>query len=191
MILFLDTEFTGLDQPRPKLISIGLVSENGEHWFYAETPPDSYREQCSPWVVTNVLPLLEGGKYVMPKEELGRALAAWLVGLGNVVVVCDSPDHDFPHLRALLSPWPGNVDGTPIQFDEDSLDCGDLVAERQSHLGRGGYQGHHALHDANSLRDLWLVARRLAAFQPFVERLARVHPQPDLKALVAAAQVSP
>lgn len=39
MILFLDTEFTSLDQPKPGLISLALVSEIGD-FFYVELPPD-------------------------------------------------------------------------------------------------------------------------------------------------------
>ena len=42
MILFLDTEFTGLDHRWPRLISIGLDSEDGEHWFYAESTKDTH-----------------------------------------------------------------------------------------------------------------------------------------------------
>ena len=41
MILFLDTEFTGLDQAKPDLISIALVDEAGRE-FYAELPPSHY-----------------------------------------------------------------------------------------------------------------------------------------------------
>ena len=42
-LLFLDTEFTGLGQRSPNLISMGLVSEDGRHSFYAELTPESYR----------------------------------------------------------------------------------------------------------------------------------------------------
>ena len=35
MFVFFDTEFTGLHD-NPKLISIGLISEDGAHQFYAE-----------------------------------------------------------------------------------------------------------------------------------------------------------
>jgi hypothetical protein len=36
MLLFLDTEYTGLGQSRPKLISLTLVAEDGRREFYAE-----------------------------------------------------------------------------------------------------------------------------------------------------------
>ena len=186
MLVFLDTEFTGLDHRWPRLISIGLVSEDGAHWFYAETPRDTYLDKCSSWVVGNVLPLLDGGKYIMTPQELGERLTAWLVGLGEVAVVCDSPEYDHAFLRAILSPWPPSVELTPIRFDEHSLGSGRdaLLPEREGHLGRGGRKAHHALNDANDLRDLWVGAQRLDAFKPFAERLARVNPHPALQALV-------
>ena len=186
MLVFLDTEFTGLDHRWPRLISIGLVSEDGAHCFYAETPRDTYLDKCSSWVVGNVLPLLKGGKYIMRPKELGEALTAWLEGLGDVVVVCDSPDFDFAFLRATLSPWPRCVDITPLRFDDHSLGDGssELNAVRELHLGPGGHKAHNALADAQALRAMWLAARKMAAFQPFAERLARVNPHPTLQALV-------
>ncbi|CAH2920018.1 MAG: hypothetical protein CPSOU_3559 [uncultured Paraburkholderia sp.] len=36
MLLFLDTEYTGLRQHTPKLISLGMVSEDGQREFYVE-----------------------------------------------------------------------------------------------------------------------------------------------------------
>ncbi len=187
MILFLDTEFTGLDHRWPRLISIGLVSEDGAQHFYAETPKESYLEKCNSWVLGNVLPLLIGGKYIMSPQELGERLTAWLVGLGDVVIVCDAPQYDFAFLRATLSPWPRNVDITPVCFDKDQLESGvaALLAVAESHLGHKGRRAHHALNDANDLRDAWKVAKRTKSFQAFAERLARVHPHPDLIALVS------
>lgn len=187
MILFLDTEFTGLDHRWPRLISIGLVSEDGAQCFYAETPKESYLEKCNAWVLGNVLPLLIGGKYIMTPQELGERLAAWLVDLGEVVIVCDAPQFDFAFLRATLRPWPRNVDITPVCFGKYTLESSgvDLLANMDGLLGPAGHKAHHALNDANDLRNYWLAAKRLDAFQPFVERLARVHPHPDLQALVS------
>lgn len=62
MVLFLDTEFTGLGQRWPRLISIGLVSEDGQHSFYAELPAASFMEKVTPWVRENVLPLWHRAK---------------------------------------------------------------------------------------------------------------------------------
>jgi hypothetical protein len=46
MLLFLDTEFTGLNQAKPDLISIGLVDEAGRE-FYAELPESHWTVQCN------------------------------------------------------------------------------------------------------------------------------------------------
>ena len=124
MILFLDTEFTGLGHRWPRLISMGLVSEDGRYSFYAELTPESYRDQCSHWVQANIFPLLEGGDRVMDPDKLRQRLTKWISVLGDVRVVTDAPDYDFAFLRATLEPWPANVDPKPIRFDVQTLgDC--------------------------------------------------------------------
>jgi len=52
MILFLDTEFTGLHQ-QATLISLALVAEDGQA-FYAEFT-DYDASQCDDWIQKNVL----------------------------------------------------------------------------------------------------------------------------------------
>lgn len=44
-LIFLDTEFTGLAQRWPRLISIGLVSEDGSREFYAELTAEGCMER--------------------------------------------------------------------------------------------------------------------------------------------------
>ena len=62
MLIYLDTEFTGLGQRWPRLISIGLIAEDGQT-FYAELPPASYMPKVTEWVAANVLPLLDGADW--------------------------------------------------------------------------------------------------------------------------------
>jgi len=69
VILFLDTEFTGLDQDKPDLISLALVDEAGRE-FYAELPPSHYAVQCNEWVHFNVLPHLWGGDHVQSVADI-------------------------------------------------------------------------------------------------------------------------
>jgi hypothetical protein len=47
MLIFLDIEFTGLDQAKPDLISIGLVAEAGRE-FYAELPESHWAIRQAP-----------------------------------------------------------------------------------------------------------------------------------------------
>ena len=55
MRLFVDTEFT--DFIDCELISIGLVSEDGRHEFYAEVA-DYDRQKCNAHVQAGIWPLL-------------------------------------------------------------------------------------------------------------------------------------
>jgi hypothetical protein len=59
MLIFLDTEFTGLDQAKPDLVSIGLVDETGRE-FYAELPEAHWTVQCNEWVV-----VMRAGRYTL------------------------------------------------------------------------------------------------------------------------------
>lgn len=156
MILFLDTEFTGLGQRWPRLISIGLVSEDGQHEFYAELNAKDYIEKCSPWVKENVLPFLDGGNYEMQPDELRQRLAAWICTLGTVQIATDS-QIDFDLIRATLDPWPANIDLKPLflHFDADTGERFNLAVEKAI---AEGLRQHHALDDAKANRLGWLAS---------------------------------
>ncbi len=170
MLLFLDTEFTGLDQQNPSLISLALVKEDGDA-FYAELLPSFYAHRASDWVKHHVLPHLWGGSYRMLPEELSRKLCMWIEAIPEqVVIVTDAPNYDFEQmLKPLLSPWPSNLAKQPILFDRLSLG----EAHRESlEIYRGGYftpdkPEHHALHDAHALRRCWERAAELEGFAAY------------------------
>lgn len=171
--IFLDTEFTGLGQRWPRMISIGLVSEDGQHEFYAELSAECYMEKVTPWVRVNVLPLLDGGECVMQPDELRQRLAEWIGALGDVRIVTDAPDLDFAFFRATLDPSPENVNPRPFRFDTRSL--GEqrretLEAYRRDYFTPAKPE-HHALHDAWALRHTWQQAKVLEAFQAFSARM--------------------
>lgn len=173
MLVFLDTEFTGLGQRWPRLISIGLVSDDGRHSFYAELAPEGYMDKCTPWVRVNVLPFLDGSDCILQPGELRQRLAEWLGSLGPVRIVNDAPDYDFALLKSVLVPWPANVDPNPVRFDTRTL--GDRLQETLE-IYRGSYftptkPEHHALHDAQALRRTWQRAKPLDAFQTFAAKL--------------------
>lgn len=158
MLLFLDTEFTGLGQISPSLVSIGLVAEDGRY-FYAELAPENYMDTVTPWVVANVLPLLDGGDFVMQPDELRQRLAAWIGGLGSVRIACDSKDYDMAFLRAILDPWPTNVEPNPrtLQFNADRGKR--FLNAIEKAFARGKLRQHHALDDAMANRLGWLATQ--------------------------------
>jgi len=163
LLLFLDTEFTGLDQTKPDLISSGLVDEAGCE-FYAELPESYWTVQCNEWVHFNVLPHLWRGDYVQSEASIRDRLTAWIEDIqDDVVIVTDCPDADFfGQLTRLLPKWPKNLHTWPMQFSTWSM--GD---EQQPVLQKliDEYHGperpkHHALHDAHSLRLCMMYAQR-------------------------------
>ena len=94
MLIFFDTEFTGLIVDA-KLISIGLIDETGERTFYAELSDTWGIEDCKhePFVLEAVLPHLEGGAARMTMAELGQRLSDWLKAFGHPVqMATDSID---------------------------------------------------------------------------------------------------
>lgn len=152
MILFLDTEFTGLNQPKPELISIGLISDDGQQSFYAELTPDCYIEQTEPWVKSNVLPLLEGGECVLQPDELRVRLTAWLKSLGPAKIAVDF-GIDFEFLREVLIPWPVNVEREPIFIAGSEF----VAAVESIYADHTELRRHHALDDAKANKMGWLA----------------------------------
>lgn len=158
MLIFADTEFTGLDQHSPSLIAIGLVTED-KQTFYAELPQATYINTASPWVRENVLPLLDAGEAVMQPDELRQRLAAWLGRLGAVRIACDSKDYDFAFLRDILTPWPTNLAPTPLTL-QFNVDRGTRFANAvEKAFSTGKLRQHHALDDAKANRLGWLAAQ--------------------------------
>lgn len=153
-MLFLDTEFTGLDQQTPDLISLALVDMEGRE-FYAELPSSHYAVQCNEWVHFNVLPHLWGGEYVQSVATIRDRLTAWLADRpGRAVIVTDCPDADFRLLRWLMPEWPQNLAPEPWLFTAWSL--GDeeqpRLHEQMARYHIPERPAHHALHDAHALR---------------------------------------
>jgi len=161
--VFFDTEFTKFRtvDDEPKLISIGLVSEDGRE-FYAELQDTWDISDCSQFVISVVLELLDNKEYIK-EADLAVKLKAWIEGLGaeEVVLRCDAPAYDWQFVAELFRfyGWPANLRrkcGT-VYFDND----------RQTHQYRSGLsvfwkdnaeRMHHALVDARSMRFAWKYA---------------------------------
>lgn len=159
MLIFLDTEFTGLNQSDPKLISIGLVPADGRNEFYAEIEiGDGWTYfDCAEFVRLEVLPLLKGGNRLVTRAELRDKLLAWFATLPrNCQIACDS-EIDMRLLRqALGDAWPANL--APKHFDLRDM-ANSTVFDRAvaEYFEWTNAKPHHALHDARANRKGWLA----------------------------------
>lgn len=155
MLVFLDTEFTGLDQKKPDLISIALIDEMGRE-FYAELPEWDWTVQCNEWVHFNVVPHLWRGNYVQSEASIRERLTEWIESIPDeAVIVTDCPDADFfTQLKRLLPRWPKNLHTWPLQFSVWSM--GDeqqpILQKLMNDYHTVERPAHHALHDAHALR---------------------------------------
>ena len=150
MRLFLDTEFTSPETKQ--LISIGIISEDGQHSFYGEL--NDYDESlCNRFVCESVLPHLEHNG--MSRDQLAGALRDWFATLPRrVFFSCDSYD-DIKLVLALLGERPANL-------IENWLDLRSLIDTSIYHNAVEAYHTpdkpwHHALHDAAAHRAGWLA----------------------------------
>lgn len=168
MQLFLHTEFTGLNQAKPDLISIAPVDNTGRE-FYADLPEFHWTVQCTEWIHFNALPHLWGGDYVQSEAVIRERLAAWIESIADECrIVTDFAESDFfKLLKPLLTHWPKNLNTMPIQFSAWSL--GD---DREPELRKimNDYHTpyrpvHHVLHEAHALR-LTLMYGLESGWQP-------------------------
>ncbi|MCB6185080.1 3'-5' exoribonuclease [Leeia sp. TBRC 13508] len=151
MIIFLDTEFTSLNQP--ELISIGMISDDGKHQLYLEVR-DIVKDNCSEFVTTVVIPLLGHGKKVL-KADLEAELSAWFESLPeNITIACDS-DFDKDLLTKIFNgKLPSKVTHwIDLYTMKAHPDYQRTVLKYHAMAGRE----HHALHDAIAHRRGWLA----------------------------------
>lgn len=162
MLIFFDTEFTdlGLDH---KLISIGLISENGTHEFYAELSDTYQPADCAAFVHEAVIPHLHGGDACMTMDELTLRLGNWIESFEQPVqLATDSFSWDWPLIQELFylpGTWPENLHGKPASLYDlvgaQNLEQSVELAFRD-HLPR--LRRHHALDDAKANRLAYLAA---------------------------------
>lgn len=154
MLIFLDTEFT--DFTDCELISIGMVSQDNQHRFYAERS-DYRRDWESEFVKSTVLPYLgKAPEAVCTRDELQVRLWAWFATLPSYVqVACDSRrDKD------LL--WNAFGKGLPPNLSLRRYELAHMLHSKSFHTAvcdfhakQGGW--HHALYDAQANRAGWLA----------------------------------
>lgn len=162
MKIFLDCEFTQLNQDS-KLISLALVPESGDE-FYVELTDTYSLQDCSDFVIQNLLPQLDPLQYGLSLAEARVSLRSFLSGFDEELEVCsDSPHWDLEFFCDLVcadhQPWPVQVVNQPTdltslfnQVNEEALEGLELSDPP-----------HHALLDAQMLAELFkILASRLA-----------------------------
>lgn len=167
MEVFFDTEFTTLDLGKslPELISIGCVATNGQE-FYAELSDTWQINNCSQFVTDSVLPLLEGGEYLMTQKQCASSLKKWFEELTNPLINLrsDAPDFDWPLIREIFEThncWPNNLNrecqgiSFPSPIKQQRFESA-LNTYWKSNRSRR----HHALNDARGLAKAWGIAVR-------------------------------
>lgn len=160
MLIFFDTEFTelGID---PRLISIGLVSEDGERTFYAELSDTYQPRHCSDFVREAVVPLLEGGNTRMTMPDLALRLGNWLESFEQPVkLATDSLAWDWPWIQEIFCDpwtWPENLDGKPLLLTMNYLNDYDRFIDAMEKAFRS-LRRHHSLDDAEANRLGWIAA---------------------------------
>lgn len=159
MNVFFDTEFAGGIEKKDAqryLISIGLVAMDGRE-FYAELIGTWDDHLCSPWVLKNVIPLLDGGDCRMGVEEFAVRLKEWIEGLTaeQVIMRSDAPSYDWKFIEEIFSVhgWPKNLRKTcgSIYFESDRQNHRYKAAAADYFKTHGAHQ-HHSLVDARSVR---------------------------------------
>ncbi|MCU1706798.1 3'-5' exoribonuclease [Xanthomonas hortorum pv. pelargonii] len=162
MRFFLDTEWA--DPVGSELVSIGLVSEDSHHRFYAERDP--LPAMPTDFVRHVVYPLLQGRPASMSEMAMTTGLRAFL-GADQTPLVLADYAHDLVLLRYVL-------DGFDMP-DDQAQACGPNP-QVQGLLIDGGQidrkvewlfenrpmlraRRHHALNDAEVLRLAWELCR--------------------------------
>lgn len=181
MRLFCDTEFT--DFVNPVLISLALVSEDGKHKFYGELLQYEWLGNQSSFVTEVVLPQLTPDT-AYHRPELAQRLNQWLETLvtEELLIVVDYPT-DYHLLVDLLEELGPLADGKLQAAMTNAV----IEAEAAVHGAKYGYsnvevdfrtksgidryhqafteyfsnarrQQHHALHDAEAMREGFTAA---------------------------------
>ena len=154
MLVFLDTEFTGLSHPASarKLLSLALVAEDGSAHWYAEL--DGWElVDCDPWVQRNVLPLMTGPR--LSRDAARASLRDWFaVRPRSVQAACDS-DIDWRYLLQLLGERPANLASQRRDL-AGLINTASYNHTVSAYFAKGNPE-HHALHDARAYRLGWLA----------------------------------
>ena len=171
--VFLDTEFTSLAESAC-LISIGLITADGDRSFYAELSDTYTKADCSDFVLRKVLSLLNANPITEPvnyKQVYARMTMAetslhlkyWFAALIDPVQVwSDAPSHDWRYIQQIFSAngLPYNLLATPNAILGDDTSASARYQNTVEHeYSQNTLKRHHALDDAKAMRLGWLAIK--------------------------------
>lgn len=139
MRYFLDTEF---NEYRGELISLALVSEDGNRELYLAAPCAAPK----PWVREHVMPIIECAGARPFRIELDRfqlALDAFFNGDDDITIIADWPD-DIRYFCEAIIVGPGQMIDISARFEIHRVDAYPTTLV--------GAVQHNALWDARALR---------------------------------------
>jgi DNA polymerase III epsilon subunit-like protein len=154
-VVFVDTEFSGLEFYLGELISIGLVKLSGEE-LYLEL---EYTAPVNEYVEREVLPKLDGPK--VPTGEAAARIKAF-VGDGRPYMVSEGGHYDVLYVYKLLGIEEHPFHSVPLEFASMLFSHGlrpraDDLAERFG-IDKSRFRNDHALDDARFLREVYVRA---------------------------------
>lgn len=137
MRFFVDCEF---DVPTKTLISLGIVSEDGNREFYEVL---DYSQIQDDWVKANVVPILQ--KEAISREEFQDRLTKFVGQFAGMHIVVNHPNDVIYFSEALLGERGKWIMIQPLTFEvDDNLS------------GKGSKLLHNALFDARATREDWI-----------------------------------
>ncbi|WP_114970394.1 hypothetical protein [Rhodoferax ferrireducens] len=154
MLIFLDTEYTGLSHPADarKLLSLAVVAEDGSAEWYAEL--DGWElVDCDPWVQRHVVPLMIGPS--LSRDAARASLQDWFATRPRRVQAACDAEIDWRFLLGLLGERPENL--APQRHDLAPLIDTAIYNNTLTAYFAKGHPEHHALHDARAYRLGWLA----------------------------------
>lgn len=147
--LFLDVEWA--DQEGAELVSLALVSLDGNHELYVERDP--LPPEPTEFVRSTVYPLLDHGAIAMPLREITLRVRQFLTGFAPPVLIEATHQRDFVLLRRTVAGCDlpiAELCGLPLAPMFDCRVQGVLI--HPYFFAHPEAREHHALHDARALR---------------------------------------
>lgn len=138
MLFFIDAEFC---VPSDTLISLGIVSEDGNKTFYEVI--DYVGKIQDPWVLQNVVPILQ--KDPVSFDVFQAKLEEFVSQFAGMEIIANHPSDILYFNKALIKDKGKWIKIQPLTF---------VVDDNLS--GKGSTLLHNAIHDAQATRKDWL-----------------------------------